>query len=59
MEPATVADTTHKHHWIIEEPHGGRSMGFCKYCDAHRDFQNWLPETDFVTREEASWKAAS
>ncbi|HET7737270.1 MAG TPA: hypothetical protein VFK32_01735 [Tepidiformaceae bacterium] len=48
--PAT--EPAHSHHWILEEASGPVSRGSCRECHAERDFQNWLPELDFVTRAE-------
>lgn len=45
------SDPTHHHHWIIEQANGPVSTGECKYCHAHRDFSNWLAETDFLPEE--------
>jgi hypothetical protein len=42
----------HHHHWIIEEASGPTSVGICRYCNARRQFKNWLAETDFITNVE-------
>jgi hypothetical protein len=42
----------HKHHWIIDEPEGSTSWGECTICGAVRNFKNFLPEFDFLTRQE-------
>ena len=60
MAPTTLPDTTvteeteptHIHHWMLEEASGPLSRGSCRECHAERDFHNWLPELDFVTRTE-------
>ena len=43
---------THAHRWILDEPHGPTSSGACRICGAHREFRNWLWETDFTTMTE-------
>ncbi len=43
---------THAHRWLIDEPHGPTSSGACRICGAHREFRNWLWETDFTTMTE-------
>jgi hypothetical protein len=49
----------HQHHWVIAEPNGHWSAGVCKLCQTQRQFRNWLPEADFITREERSMAAQS
>ena len=31
------------HYWIIEVANGPTSIGECKYCGEHREFQNAFP----------------
>lgn len=58
METIAQANPSHRHHWMIEPANGPLSAGACKYCGAHRDFPNWLAETDFMGREERALPAA-
>lgn len=41
----------HYHAWKIDEPNGPTSEGICN-CGAHRQFKNWLSDSDFTTNEE-------
>lgn len=33
------------HHWIIDEPEGPVSKGYCKKCGEEREFQNYFPHS--------------
>jgi hypothetical protein len=44
--------TEHAHHWVIGEPNGPFSAGFCKRCGVKRDFRNWLAELEFITTDD-------
>lgn len=59
MEATNQPTQSHHHHWIIATANGPRSEGICKYCHAHRDFPNWLAETDYMGREERRAVGAS
>lgn len=54
MEVISEARPTHNHHWTIAEAHGPISVGVCKFCNAHRDFANWLEATDFTGGDESA-----
>jgi hypothetical protein len=46
----------HAHHWKIVEPNGPLSRGCCLSCKEEREFANWLPDLDFVSRTERSFR---
>ena len=50
---------THRHHWLIAEPHGPFSAAVCKHCAVERDFRNWLPDLDFLTSGEPGARGPS
>ncbi len=52
MDSVSLAEIPCHHHWVIQQPNGRYSKGVCKLCHGSRRFQNWLPETDFLTRNE-------
>jgi hypothetical protein len=35
-----LGDSGHTHHWMIGDQNGPVSVGVCRFCDAHRDFNN-------------------
>jgi hypothetical protein len=40
------------HHWIIAPAKGPRSKGTCKLCWKKKEFQNFIPDTQFfATRD--------
>ncbi len=42
----------HTHRWRIEEANGTVSAGVCAICQERREFYNWLPQLDYITRAE-------
>jgi hypothetical protein len=59
-DPETQRDEpTHAHRWRIDEPQGEVSHGLCRLCGAQREFRNWLPELDYISRREAAWNTAA
>lgn len=46
------ATSQHAHHWLIGEPNGPLSAGYCKRCGVKRDFRNWIAEIDFITSDD-------
>ncbi len=40
-----TAASDHAHHWLIDEPHGPVSRGFCKSCGKSREFYNFFTDT--------------
>ena len=45
-----ATETTCRHHWLIESPHGATSMGICKLCGAEKEFRN--SAGDFLWEDE-------
>lgn len=41
-----------EHFWIIEEPHGPKSWGFCIKCLARKEFLNYIPNKEETKLEE-------
>ncbi len=52
MNSPSLAEVLCHHYWVIQQPSGRYSEGVCKLCHGTRQFQNWLPESDFLTRNE-------
>jgi hypothetical protein len=46
------SNPVHFHRWRIEEPDGTISRGICSVCQERREFHNWLPQLDYITRAE-------
>lgn len=47
-----------RHYWVIETPNGPVSRGVCRYCEAVRDFKNFIDSLPWSEDPSASHRSA-